>query len=191
MRVIKLYESFKDYRAELDRLYQDLVNKRKAYVDNILSELAECMHDLTDYWEYEVNKQVEDKEIIIYYEFKLPVSQFSKFAENLKSSIDIIIEKLEPTKIKINELTTDDGKRILSFGGNFDLIYSSSIPASERISNWSNYYNDLIDCLFDKKDVKDIEDDRWRDYIERKVPVYKRFEIKPDDKFEAYLRIII
>ena len=190
MRVIKLYESFKDYRAELDKLHQELDNKKKKYVENILSDLAECMHDLTDYWECEINKQVETKEIIIYYTFKLSLSQFSKFAENLKSSIDIIIEKLEPTKIKISELNSEDGRRTLSFGGDFDLIYSSSIPASERISNWSNYYNDLIDCILDKKDVKDIKYDEWRDYIEKKIPIYKRIEIK-DDKFEAYLRIII
>lgn len=197
MKWVKLYESFKDYRDELDKLHKELEEKGKKYLSNILRELAECMHDLTDNWEYEVSKQVETREITILYTFKVPISQFRKFTEDFKSSTDIVLDKLEPTKIRLNEITTERGNKILSFDYiNYELIGSTDIPASERVSNWSNYYNDLIDCLFDVTnyqtiDVNDDIDVRWSEFIKKTVPIYKRFEINPDDKVEIILRIII
>lgn len=190
MKWIKLLESFKEYRIELDRLNKEIEDKKKLYLTNILSELKECMYDLTDNWEYELTHIAESKEITIYYYFNIPISLFKEFTDDLKSSTDIVISKLEPTKIKINELSRPGGGSQLSFAPDYELIWSKDIEDSVRIKNWSDYYNELIDCLFDKKDPNST-DTRWREFIIQKTPIYKRFQYAKDDKIEVTIRIII
>jgi hypothetical protein len=159
MKTIKLYESFKQYRYELDRIYQEYEEKKKEVRKNIENDLKGSMHDLTDNYDIDNFNIVEStSQVEVYFTFKIPVNKFLSFKQDLKHSMDIIIGKYEPTDIKLFEIDLLNNRMITSFdivSSKHDYIYDRLVSIEERIKRWSDYYSLMLQYI--SGDISDEE----------------------------------
>jgi DNA-binding ferritin-like protein (Dps family) len=192
MKTIKLYESFKEYRAELDRLYKEYEEKKKEVRKNIENDLKGSMHDLTDNYDIDNFNIVESSvQIEVYSTFKIPLTKFDSFKEDLKHSMDIIIEKYEPTDIKLFEIDILNDRMVTSLdivSSKHDYIYGSDrrdlVSIQERIKRWSDYYNQMFQYI-----SGDMSDEELTKIIGR-IP-NRIIDIKDDFSIDDTLSITV